>query len=383
MKTINTNIRPATRKQAQDIATLIMSAMNHDCCRNFAGPNHTLNDFHSMMTELVETEESLYSYRNTLVAITPQGTVAGICTAYDGKDFLRLRAAFVEAARTHLERDFSNMPEETTAGEYYIDSLAVKPEYQGQGIASALLKAMIDKESSRQPVALLVDLGNPLAEKLYTRLGFRVVGQTTWAGHAMHHMQYPVKCAWARHDPLSEAYHDETWGVPLHDDTIHYMFLLMEAMSCGLSWHMMLQRQEIFRQCFANFDARQVAHFTEEDIERIMQTKGMIRSRRKIEAMIENAKAFVKTAREFGSFDNYIWSFTQGRSLIYPSHQTEQVTRNDLSDRVAKDLKKRGFKYVGSTIIYSHLQAIGIINDHHEQCFRYKQLLPGCTIVAE
>ena len=185
-------IQAATRAQASEIASLIMLAMNHDCCRNFAAPNHTLDDFHRMMTQLVEMDESLYSYRNTLVAITREGDLAGICTTYDGKDFLRLRTSFVEAGRQHLGRDFSTMAEETSAGEHYIDSLAVKPEYQGKGIATALLRAVIERVGGLQPVALLVDQGNPLAEKLYERIGFKTVGDTTWGGHAMHHMQFTI-----------------------------------------------------------------------------------------------------------------------------------------------------------------------------------------------
>ena len=185
-------IQAATRGQAPEIASLIMLAMNHDCCRNFAAPNHTLDDFHRMMTQLVEMDESLYSYRNTLVAITSEGDLAGICTTYDGKDFLRLRTSFVEAGQQHLGRDFSNAPVETTSGEYYIDSLAVKPEHQGKGIATALLRAVIERVGGLQPVALLVDQGNPLAEKLYERIGFKTVGDTTWGGHAMHHMQFTI-----------------------------------------------------------------------------------------------------------------------------------------------------------------------------------------------
>jgi DNA-3-methyladenine glycosylase I len=368
-------IQPAKRSQASEIATLIMLAMNHDCCKNLAGPHHTLDDFHRMMTGLVEMDESLYSYRNTLTAVTRKGELMGICTAYDGKDFRKLRAPFIEAARQQLQQNFSNMAVETEAGEFYIDSLAVKSDYQGQGVATALLRAVINRHGDYLPIALLVDKGNPLAEKLYARVGFKTVDETSWAGHAMRHMQYPVKCAWARQDPLSEKYHDEEWGVPVHDERKHYMFLLMESMSCGLSWKMMLERREVFRTCFADFDAGQVAKFTNADVERIMQTEGMIRSRRKIEGMIANARAFVKVAEEFGSFDKYIWSFTNGQSLVYPSHQDEWTVSNELSDRVAKDLKKRGFKFVGSTIIYSHLQAIGIINDHRKDCFRYKQLL--------
>ena len=197
----------------------------------------------------------------------------------------------------------------------------------------------------------------------------------------MRHLQYPVKCAWCRSDKLSESYHDTEWGVPVHDEKQHFMFLFMEAMSCGLSWKMMLERREVFRKVFADFDASKVAAFGEGDVQRALRTEGMIRSERKIRGMIANAQAFVKVAAEFGSFDSYIWSFTQGRSWVYPTHQKQWVTRNELSDRVAKDMKKRGFCYVGSTIIYSHLQAIGVINDHKTQCFRYRELLPLCTVV--
>ncbi|MFB9896307.1 GNAT family N-acetyltransferase [Hallella seregens] len=377
------NIQPARQEQAAEIATLIMLAMNHDCCRHFAGPNRTLDDFHRMLTHLVEREDSQYSYRNTLVAVTGRGRLAGICVGYDGRELHRLREAFYQAADRFLGRDLRGMADETQAGEFYIDSLAVHTDFRHQGIATRLLRAAIDRHGDRQPVGLLVDQGNPKAEELYRRIGFRLKGENAWGGHAMRHLQYPVKCSWCRHNALSEHYHDTEWGTPVHDERTHFMFLLMEAMSCGLSWQMMLERREVFRRCFAGFDAAAVARFDETDVERILQTEGMIRSRRKIEAMMANARAFRQVADEFGSFDRYIWSFTQGRSLIYPSHQNEWTTRNDLSDRVANDLKRRGFKFVGSTIIYSHLQAIGLINDHHKQCFRYRQLQPGCTIVEE
>lgn len=383
MKKTNIKIGPATKEQAAEIASLIMTAMNHDCCKNFAGEHRSLDDFHRMMTELVGMEHSQYSYRNTTVATTGRGQPAGICVGYDGKDLRRLREAFLEAARRHLGRSLEGMDDETRAGEYYVDSLAVKPEYRGQGIARRLLRTVIEAHGDHQPIGLLVDQGNADAQRLYQRVGFRHVDDTRWGGHAMWHLQYPVKCAWARTDELSEKYHDEQWGVPVHDERTHYMFLLMESMSCGLSWQMMLKRQEIFRHCFAGFDADTVARFTDTDVDRILQTEGMIRSRRKVEGMIANARAFVRVAAEFGSFDKYIWSFTQGQSIIYPSHADQWVTRNELSDRVARDLKQRGFCYVGSTIIYSHLQAIGIINDHHPGCFRYAELARGCTVAEE
>lgn len=367
-------IEHARKEQAPEIAQLIMLAMNHDCCQNIAGPHHSLDDFHRVLTSLVEAEESLYSYRNTLAAITPKGELAGICVGYDGSRFSTLKTSLHEALRREFGQDLSTAADETEAGEYYLDSLAVSPQHQGKGVATALLRAEIDLHGDRQPVGLLVDTGNPLAQKLYERIGFSVVGDATWAGHPMRHMQYPPRCAWARHDTLMEAYHDNEWGVPVHDDRRLYELLLMEAMSCGLSWAMMLQRREVFRECFAAFDPYAVALFTPDQAANIMQADGMIRSRRKIDAMISNAQAFVRVAEEFGSFDHYIWSFSEGRSLIYPVHQHQWATRNDLSDRVAKDLKRRGFKFVGTSIIYSYLQAIGIINDHTEHCFCYRNL---------
>lgn len=183
------------------------------------------------------------------------------------------------------------------------------------------------------------------------------------------------KCKWCLSDELSEKYHDEEWGVAVHDDQRHFEFLLMESMSCGLSWQMMLKRRDIFSTCFAQFDAAKVALFTEKDVERILQTERMIRSRRKIESIINNARCFMQVAQEFGTFDTYIWKFTNGQTWVYPSHQEEWCTHNELSDMVAKDLKKRGFKYVGSVIIYSHLQSIGLINDHAKDCYRYHQLI--------
>lgn len=193
----------------------------------------------------------------------------------------------------------------------------------------------------------------------------------------------PPRCLWAVGNALLEKYHDEEWGVPLHDEHRLFEMLVMESMSCGLSWLMMLERREVFRQCFAGFDPEHVSRFTEEDINRILNTKGMIRSPRKVQAMVYNAKAFLQVAQEFGSFDLYIWHFTNRQTWRYPSHQNKECTRNALSDLVAKDMKKRGFKYVGSIIIYSFLQAIGIINDHTDACLSYAQQAEGNIIKEE
>lgn len=375
------------REQAAEIASLIMEAMDYDCCQNFAGPEHTLDDFHKMMTSLVEMDDSQYSYRSTLVAMAGDD-IAGCIVGYDGKDLLRLRQRFIEAAKTWLGRDFTGMDEETRAGEFYLDSLCVKREYRKQGIATKLIRRVIEEQSSNptahspQPIGLLVDHTHPWAERLYRAIGFRYVNDTTWGGHAMRHLQYPVRCREFGTEPLMLRYHDEEWGTPCHDERDHFMYLLMECMSCGLSWRLMLQKREVFRQCFADFDAGKVAAFGDGDVARIMATEGMIRSERKIRGMINNARRFVEVAREFGSFDKYIWGFTGGKTMVYPSHQTEWTTRNELSDAVSEDMRRRGFKYVGTVTIYSHLQAIGIINDHRDYCFRYKELTDAKLLVS-
>lgn len=184
-----------------------------------------------------------------------------------------------------------------------------------------------------------------------------------------------TKCSWCQDGGIMERYHDEEWGVPCHDDRKLFEYLLMEAMSCGLSWKLMLQKRDIFRACFADFDYESVAAFGEADIDRILDVPGMIKSRRKAEAMIGNARCFLQIRQEFGSFDRYVWHYTQGKTVVYQRHlDGEWLTTSELSDQMAKDLKKRGFKYLGSTLIYSYLQGIGIINDHEPTCSCYRQL---------
>lgn len=186
-------IAQALKTDAPRIAALVMTAMNHECCKNFAGPEHSLEDFQRMMTELAELDNSQYSYRNTLVARDGNGYVAGVIVGYDGNDLHRLRKAFIDAAKMHLGRDFSNMDDETGPGEFYIDSLAVDEHYRHQGIATQLLKAVTNAHIGQQPVGLLVDKGNPAAERLYASLGFRYVEDAAWGGHAMRHLQMPKR----------------------------------------------------------------------------------------------------------------------------------------------------------------------------------------------
>lgn len=183
------------------------------------------------------------------------------------------------------------------------------------------------------------------------------------------------KCAWCRDGGLNETYHDREWGEPLHDDRKQFEFLMMEVMQCGLSWTLMLKKRETFRKCFDNFDYNKIALYDEAKIQSIMETPDMIKSIRKIQAVIDNARAFIKIREEFGSFDEFLWRYSDHKTLVYRSHQEKWVARNELSDEIAKELKKRGFKYLGSITVYSHLQACGMINDHEERCYKYQHII--------
>ena len=183
-------------------------------------------------------------------------------------------------------------------------------------------------------------------------------------------------CSWCLINEKMKKYHDKEWGVPVHDDQKQFEFLMMEVMQCGLNWNMMLQKRDIFRECFDGFDYDKVAAYTDEDVERIVNTEGMIRSPRKVNAVIHNARCFQAVREEFGSFSEYIWSYTDGKMVLYAGHEKGSIpARNGLSDKIAKDLKKRGFKYLGSVTVYAHMQASGMVNDHSEECRQYQKLI--------
>ena len=170
-------------------------------------------------------------------------------------------------------------------------------------------------------------------------------------------------------------YHDEEWGVPVHDDRKHFEFLILEGAQAGLSWSTILKRREGYRKAFADFDPEIVAEYDDAKYESLLQDSSIIRNRLKIKSAINNAKRFLEVQKEFGSFDTYIWRFTNGKPLINTWEKMSDIpAKTELSDKVSKDLKKRGFSFVGSTIIYAHLQATGIVNDHEVSCFRYKEL---------
>lgn len=180
------------------------------------------------------------------------------------------------------------------------------------------------------------------------------------------------RCPWCGKDELYVKYHDEEWGVPVHDDKKHFEFLVLESAQAGLSWFTVLRKRENYRKAYDDFDAIKVSQYDDSKIKELMQNAGIIRNRRKIESSINNAKRFLEIQQEFGSFDNYIWGFTNNKVVKNHWDDISEVPAvSELSDKVSKDLKKRGFKFLGSTIIYAHLQATGIINDHLASCFRY------------
>ena len=184
------------------------------------------------------------------------------------------------------------------------------------------------------------------------------------------------RCPWCLINELETKYHDDEWGVPVYDDVKQFEYLMLEAMQCGLSWDTVLKKREIFRSCFDGFNYEKIATYTAKDIERIMNTAGVIRSQRKIEAVINNARIFQKIRNEFGSFSQYIWSLSGGKALVYRGHELGNLpASNELSDKISADLKKRGMKFLGSVTVYAHLQASGIINDHIKDCYCYKRLL--------
>ena len=185
------------------------------------------------------------------------------------------------------------------------------------------------------------------------------------------------KRCWGGNDPLMIAYHDTEWGVPLHDDRGLFEFLVLEGMQAGLSWATILRKRENFRKAFSGFDARRVAVYGAKDVQRLLEDPGIIRNRLKIEAAINNARRFLEVQKEFGSFDRYIWGFVEGKPIRNRFRTLSELpSRTPLSDRISKDLKSRGFKFTGSTIVYAHMQATGMVNDHMVHCFRYRQVQP-------
>ena len=182
------------------------------------------------------------------------------------------------------------------------------------------------------------------------------------------------RCTWATND-LNIAYHDTEWGVPVHDDRTFFEFLILEGAQAGLSWDTVLKKRDAYREAFDNFDAAKVAKYTDAKCEKLMLNEGIIRNRLKVASAVRNAKAFLVVQKEFGSFDKYIWGFVGGKPQDNKLKSHGDVpAKTDISDAISKDLKKRGFNFVGSTIMYAFMQATGLVNDHLSSCFRYKEV---------
>ena len=195
-------------------------------------------------------------------------------------------------------------------------------------------------------------------------------------GEEIQKMSRQIKrCKWAGKDPLYIEYHDKQWGVPVYEDSKIFEFLLLETFQAGLSWITILRRRENFRTAFDNFDFQEIANYSDEKLEDLRKDAGIIRNRLKIKAAKSNAIAFMEVQKEFGTFSKYIWSFLDGKPIKNAFKTMSELPANTpLSDKISADLKKRGFKFVGSTIVYAHMQAMGIVNDHTTDCFRYNEV---------
>ena len=184
-----------------------------------------------------------------------------------------------------------------------------------------------------------------------------------------------TRCNWAGTDPLYVAYHDLEWGVPVHEDRLLFEFLILEGAQAGLSWSMILKKRQNYRDAFDGFDPTLIARYDESRVENLLGDAGIVRNRRKIEATIGNARAFLEVQHEFGSFDAFIWGFSEGKPIQNTWRSLAEIPANTaLSDRMSKELLRRGFKFVGTTICYAYMQAVGMVNDHTIDCFRYSQL---------
>ncbi len=184
-----------------------------------------------------------------------------------------------------------------------------------------------------------------------------------------------IRCDWCQGSKLYQDYHDNEWGVPLHNDDLLFEFLILETFQAGLSWITILKKRENFRIAFDHFHCKTIARYTDQKVELLLQDSGIIRNRLKIKATIKNAQSYLKIQEEFGSFDHYIWSFVKQKAVLNKWHHiTELPAQTETSRTISKDLKKRGFTFVGPTIVYAFMQAIGMVNDHITTCYRYKEV---------
>ncbi len=184
------------------------------------------------------------------------------------------------------------------------------------------------------------------------------------------------RCTWGTSNELMIKYHDTEWGVPLHDDNKLFEFIVLESFQAGLSWQTIINKREAFRKAFDNFIPEKVVRYDENKVAELMQDSSIIRNKMKIQACINNAASFIEIQKEFGSFDKYIWSFVDNKPIVNSFSENKEIpAKTTLSDKISADLKKRGFKFVGSTVIYAHMQATGMVNDHLVKCYRYNEII--------
>jgi len=184
-----------------------------------------------------------------------------------------------------------------------------------------------------------------------------------------------IRCSWCIGDPLYESYHDNEWGKPVYDDQTLFEFLILETFQAGLSWITVLRKRENFRKAFDGFDCKKIANYNQKKIDLLLKDSGIIRNKLKINATVTNAQAFITIQEEYGSFSKYIWGFVNGKPIKNDFKSVKDLPANTpLSDAISKDLKKKGFKFVGSTVVYAHMQATGMVNDHEINCFRYSEV---------
>jgi len=204
--------------------------------------------------------------------------------------------------------------------------------------------------------------------------GASTLSRSGACGYALAVAKERVRCGWCGTDPLYTAYHDEEWGVPVRDDRTLFEFLILEGAQAGLSWITILRKREAYRSAFDQFDPAKVARYDRRKVERLMANPGIVRNRLKLESAVKNARAFLEVQKEFGTFSRYQWDFVGGKPQVNQRRALSEIpARSEVSDALSKDLKRRGFSFVGSTIIYAHMQAVGMVNDHIVGCFRYKK----------
>lgn len=183
------------------------------------------------------------------------------------------------------------------------------------------------------------------------------------------------RCDWCTKNQMDQDYHDTEWGVPLHDDRLLFEYLILEGAQAGLSWTTILAKRENYRKAFDNFDIKKIIKYKQKKIDDLLQDKGIVRNKLKVNSVVTNAKAFIEVQKEFGSFDKYIWDFVDGKPIQNTIKSMDDVqAKTELSDKISKDLKKRGFKFIGSTICYAFMQAVGLVNDHAEYCYRNEEV---------